>query len=272
MWTRKEIKRYAKDFLKKHYWKAFLVCLIASLVSGGGASGVGSNSNNYDDNYNNDGFYEDGNYYEDEFIDEFDYDETSEYDNPVFNFITKRSRSPLFLISGGMFLIMAVVFAVLLITVGFAIEVGKSRFFLEGFKGDVSIGKLFSTFNSGEYFFIVKTQFLRALYNFLWTLLLIIPGIVKAYEYKFVPYILSQEPDLSPKEVITKSREMASGHKWDMFVLDLSFMGWYLLGWLLFGIGLFFVNPYIEATYASLYNVLSGNDGNIILEEEAIII
>lgn len=62
---------------------------------------------------------------------------------------------------------------------------------------------------------------------------------------------------------------MTRGHKWEMFVLDLSFMGWYLLGGLLFGIGVFFVDPYNEATYARLYNVLSGND-DIILEREEI--
>ena len=268
MWTRREIKTYAKDFLRKHYWKAFLVCLIATLLNGGGGSN--SNSNNNDNNYNNDGIYYEDNFFENEIIDGFDYNEAFEYDNPVFKFMTRRFRSPLFLISGGMFLIIAVALAVLLITVGFAIEVGKSRFFLEGFKGDVAIGRLFSTFNSEEYFFIVKTQFLRALYNFLWTILFIIPGIVKSYEYRFVPYILSEEPDLSPNEVITKSREMTSGYKWEMFVLDLSFIGWYILGSLLFGIGVLFVDPYSEATYARLYNVLSGNDDNIILEREAI--
>lgn len=274
MWTRREIKTYAKDFLRKHYWKAFLVCLIATLLSGGGGSNSNSNNNDNNDNnynnYNNDGnyfeednFYEEDSFYEENIIDGF------EYDNPVFNFMSRRFRSPIFLLGGGMFLIMAVVLSVLLITVGFAIEVGKSRFFLEGFKGDVGIGKLFSTFNSKEYFFIVKTQFLRMLYNFLWTLVFIIPGIVKSYEYRFVPYILSEKPDLSENEVITKSREMTRGHKWEMFVLDLSFMGWYLLGGLLFGIGVFFVDPYNEATYARLYNVLSGND-DIILEREEI--
>lgn len=83
-----------------------------------------------------------------------------------------------------------------------------------------------------------------------------------------VPYILAEEPELDPNEIITRSREITDGHKFDMFVLGLSFIGWRLLGLLFFGIGIIFVYPYEEATYAQLYNVLSGNDeidDNIIL-------
>lgn len=104
----------------------------------------------------------------------------------------------------------------------------------------------------------------------LWTLLLIIPGIVKSYEYRLVPYILSEEPYLPSDEVISKSRDMTDGHKWDMFVLDLSFLGWHLLGYLFFGIGSIFVHPYEQATYAKLYDTLSGSDSmdnDIVLEQ-----
>lgn len=254
MWTRSDIKNYAKNFLHKHYWKAFLVCLIATLLSGGSGSNS-SNDNNYNNEYNNEHIM----------MDEFD--DVMGFDtNSALDFVADKVRSPLFLIGGGVLLIVVVGSIILLITVGFAIEVGRSRFFLEGFNGDVSIRKLFSTFNSKEYLPIVKTQFLRGLYNLLWTLLLIVPGIIKSYEYKFVPYILSENPTLSSKEVILRSREITDGHKMDMFVLDLSFLGWYILGALLFGVGVFFVNPYIEATYARLYDVLSLKDSNLISE------
>ena len=253
MWNRREIKGYAKDFLRRHYWKAFLVCLIATLLSGGGTSN--SSNTNYEESYQDDTYY----YNEMNVIEELD--------NPAVNFATRRFNSPLFMLTGGAIGIMVLVLIILLVTVGFAIEVGQKRFFLRGFEGDARIKNLFSTFNSEEYLPIVKTQFLRGLYTILWTLLFIIPGIIKAYEYKFVPYILAEEPNLSSREVITMSREMTSGHKMDMFILDLSFIGWYLLGGLLFGIGGFFVDPYNEATYARLYNILSGNDE---LEEEYI--
>lgn len=252
MWTRSELKDYAKGFLKKHYWKAFIVCLIATLLSGGGSSNSSSNNNTNQDTYYSKDYT---------VIEEFEDKVSFEFDSPLLNFIAKNLRSsPLFMIGGGIIPIMMLVFVILLITVGFAIEVGRSRFFLEGFKGDVSIGKLFSTFNSEEYLPIVKTIFLRNLYNILWTFLLLIPGIIKYYEYRLVPYILAEKQNLTSNEVISKSREMTSGHKMDMFVLDLSFIGWYLLGGLFFGIGVFFVDPYAEATYARLYNVLARND------------
>lgn len=254
MWSRESIKLYAKDFLRKYYWKAFLVCLIASLLSGGGNSSSSGNNNN---NYNNSNYYNN----QHSTMNGIDDMTSFEFDNPAFNFATRRiPKSPIYFLTGGAFGIMVIILAILLITIGFAIEVGKSRFFLKGFEGDVNIGKLFSTFNSTEYLPIVKTQFLREFYNFLWYFLLIIPGIIKSYEYKFVPYILSEEPNMPSNEVISRSRQITDGHKMDMFVLDLSFLGWYILGGLLFGIGIFFVNPYPEAAYARLYNILSGND------------
>ena len=177
-WNRQGIKSYAKDFLRNHYWKAFVVCLIVALVSGG-SSNSNSNrapkiNNNYNDNY---------------MMEEFDNNNFFEDNNKFFNFVSKGIRSPFFLITGGAIAVGIFIFAILMITVGYALEVGQSRFFLDGFKDDVSMSRLFSTFNSEEYFSIVKTQFLKSLYNFLWTLLFIIPGIVKSYEYRFVPYI-----------------------------------------------------------------------------------
>lgn len=242
MWTRLAIKNYAKGFLRKHYWKAFAVCLIATLLTGGINSG---NNNNQNETY---------------YIDNIPIVEEFEPSNSILNYSNNYFRSPLLNLVQGASLIIAIVFTVLIIVVGYLIEVGQSRFFLRGFKGDVKISTVFSTFNSDELLPIVKTSFLRSIYNFLWFLLLFIPGIIKYYEYKFVPYILAEQPQLTSNEIISKSREITYGHKIDMFVLDLSFLGWYFLGALLCGIGVIFVNPYINATYARLYNVLAGND------------
>lgn len=124
----------------------------------------------------------------------------------------------------------------------------------------MSIRYLFSAFNRDEFWGIFKCIFITNIKNFLWFLLLIIPGIIKAFEYSMVPYILTNNTNLTSAEAIKISRELTYGHKFDMFVLILSFIGWYLLGSLFFGIGVFFVNPYYEATKARLYLVLSGND------------
>lgn len=251
MWSRQGLKSYAKDFLRNHYWKAFLVCLIASLLSGSGNSTSNSSlNNNYDDNY----------YYNNQMIDQVNDRIPGVVNNGINKFIPNALlKLPIFSLYGGVLPIMFFLTLILLITVGFAIEVGKVRFFLRGFNGDVRLGTLFSTFNSKEYFRIVQTQFLRGFYNLMWTFLFIIPGIIKKYEYRMVPYILSEEPYLLPNEAITKSRNMTRGHKMDMFVLDLSFLGWDIAGALLLGIGHIFVNPYKEATLARLYNILSGH-------------
>ena len=93
-------------------------------------------------------------------------------------------------------------------------------------------------------------------YIFLWSLLLAIPGIYKYYQYRFVPYIISDKPNLTAKNALAASREMTRGNKFKIFLLDLSFIGWYLLGLLALFVGVFFVMPYHEAAIAKLYNQL----------------
>lgn len=111
-------------------------------------------------------------------------------------------------------------------------------------------------FDSGNFKGIISTMLLRDIYIFLWSLLLIIPGIIKTYGYKMVPYILADNPNLGADNAITLSRQMMDGSKFNLFMLELSFLGWYLLGLLALGVGIFFVNPYYNATEAQLYLVL----------------
>lgn len=107
----------------------------------------------------------------------------------------------------------------------------------------------------------VKICFLRSLYIGLWSLLFVIPGVVKSYEYRMVPYLLVENPHMSSREIFAKSREMMDGNKWDTFVLDLSFLGWIFLSGITCGIlYIFWVAPYIYATDAALYRKLSGAD------------
>ena len=88
----------------------------------------------------------------------------------------------------------------------------------------------------------------------LWSLLLVVPGIVKLYSYRMVPYILAEHPELSANEVITRSRKMMNGNKWQAFKLDLSFIGWILLGTVTLGIvQVFWTSPYMESAQAALY-------------------
>ena len=87
---------------------------------------------------------------------------------------------------------------------------------------------------------------LIAIFTFLWSLLFIIPGIVKAYSYAMTPYIVHDNPEMPVRECIRQSQRMMKGYKMKLFLLDLSFIGWILLGIFSFGIGLLWVLPYME--------------------------
>ena len=88
------------------------------------------------------------------------------------------------------------------------------------------------------------------------SMLLSIPSIIKSYSYRLTPWILGDNPQIGYKEALKLSMRMTSGHKFDMFVLDLSFIGWFLLGLILCGVGIFFVFPYYTAVQAELYATL----------------
>ena len=99
-------------------------------------------------------------------------------------------------------------------------------------------------------------MFWREIKIFLWSLLFVIPGVIKSYEYSMVPYILAENPQMPTDRAFELSKLMTRGEKWKIFVLDLSFLGWKILGVLCCGIGGIFLAPYIEATYAELYQVM----------------
>lgn len=85
---------------------------------------------------------------------------------------------------------------------------------------------------------------------------LLIGGIILAYAYAMVPYLLHDYPELSIREAMKISREMMRGHKWELFILDLSFIGWFILGILTFGIGILFAQPYQLTARAAFYDDL----------------
>jgi uncharacterized membrane protein len=96
-------------------------------------------------------------------------------------------------------------------------------------------------------------NFMRALFTALWTLLFIIPGFIKMYSYSMAMYIQQDQDNKDWNFCIKKSMEMMKGHKWELFVLDLSFIGWYLVGLLCLGIGVLWVNPYHQMARANFY-------------------
>lgn len=102
----------------------------------------------------------------------------------------------------------------------------------------------------------------------LWTLLLIIPGIIAGIKYSQAFYILNENPDMNPNDILKKSSQMMEGHKMRFFVLQLSFIGWGILAMLTFGIGFLWLTPYIVTTMANFYEEVKW-EGNLAKKEEA---
>ena len=117
----------------------------------------------------------------------------------------------------------------------------------------VDLENLFDGFRGGRYTRVFCALFLVNLFTFLWTLLLIIPGIMKAFSYALTPYILLDEPELTARQAITRSCEIMQGRRWKLFCLYLSFIGWGILSLLTFGIGFLWLAPYMNASIAAFY-------------------
>lgn len=104
------------------------------------------------------------------------------------------------------------------------------------------------------------TGLFKWLFTLLWSLLFLIPGIIRSFGYFAVPYILAENPNLDHSRALQLSLQMTKGYKWDIFVLELSFLGWFLLSGISFNIaGIFYVNPYYQATLAEAYRFLREN-------------
>lgn len=231
MWTREQLKNNAKINMKRNYWGCVAVAFIMSVVEGIGAAGgvrSGSQSAMTDNSYSSYGDYDIGGI------------------SGSFTAIAS------VLVVVGLILL---VFGLLLnIFVGNVLRIGANKFFVRNRTEMTRVGDIFDGFRSGHYGNIVLTMFLKDLYVALWTLLFIIPGIIKEYEYMMVPYILAENPGMDHKEAFAISKRMMDGEKFDAFVLQLSFIGWSLLAVFTCGLaGIFYVEPYMEATMAEFY-------------------
>lgn len=125
--------------------------------------------------------------------------------------------------------------------------------FKRGQKEDM-VARLFGFFK--DYTTAFGTAFMVALYTFLWSLLLVVPGIIKAISYSQTFFISKDHPEYSIDQCIEASMAMMDGHKGEYFVLCLSFIGWILLGVLTLCIGLLWVIPYMQTTFAHYYEDL----------------
>lgn len=269
MWTRKELKENAKERTRANYWKSVLAALIMAFILGG-------NSNfNFDFNSNDVKEYvedaienrTDGtsNYDFDDFVEET-FDEIGTVDvfgeNVLENVFDEFDNSDINM--GG--LIVAIITGIALVVIIIAaigisfkvflmnpLEVGGRSFFINNHYEEASVKSYGLAFKS-NYLNITLVMFLRDLFTALWSLLFVIPGIIKSYEYRMIPYLLAENPDMTREEAFEESKRMMMGNKWNAFVLDLSFIGWEILNLFTLGIlGIFYVNPYVYQTSAELY-------------------
>ena len=213
MWNRAELKMRGNMAFKKNYVSAVVVALLMGIfgtVSGeSSARRVSENSDIYSGNLFNVG-----------------------------------------MITGLLAGITTVVILIVLVAkvfVGNLLKMGGYRFFILNQTAQPGIGTLLDGFRSGHYVNIVLTMFLRDLFTALWSLLLVVPGIVKHYEYLMVPYIIAENPAMDYKEAFQISKQMMDGEKMEAFIMD-------LLSAVTCGLlAIFYVNPYVQASFAEMY-------------------
>lgn len=252
MWSRSELKERGKVTFKRFYWKSVIVSFICLLLTGGlGSSVTDRISDSYDSSMDNNYEYSEEYYDGDEYYDEENFDQ--EISDGLDRFFTSGFFALFLTIS----LIAMVIGLLIKLLISYPIEIGKNNFFMGIREREKTIGTLIFIYKSGQLKNTIFTMFMKELFQFLWSLLFIIPGIIKSYEYRMIPYILSENPEISRQRAFEISKRMMMGNKWNTFVLDLSFLGWLILSIFTIGLlGIFYVNPYVQSTNAELYAYL----------------
>lgn len=277
MWTRAQLKEKGKMAFKRNYWKTVLISLLLALIVGGGATGSGSgfkfnDSGNDDDDYVIENFIDDKDaqtHFSEGAKKLFGISDSVEeiIDDVEENFENESSQEYMVGFIVGM-VVTALVAAAMAIAIAVVLNafifnpllVGIRRFFMTNLDTEAEAKQIAYGFDN-NYKNTVKTMFFRDLYTFLWSLLFVIPGIVKAYQYRMIPYLLAENPNLTKDEAFAISKQMMNGQKWNAFVLDLSFIGWRILGVITFGIvNIFYVDPYKNMTDAALYEALKADN------------
>lgn len=262
MWNRQQLKEKAKISFRGNYWKCVLISLLFALVAGGAAisPATAASGHGHDDR-------EDAQYYNYETGEDGSFtlvqpEPGKEEPDRIIRYAEDYPGSlvTMMVVFLGVltvvFLIVFVIAVLLDIFICNPIEVGCSRFYFKNLEGQAQAKEAFFAFDHG-YRNVVNVMFFRDLYTILWSLLFIIPGIVKGYEYQMIPYLLAENPQMTKEQAFAESRQMMSGNKWRAFVLDLSFLGWMILSTFTFGIlNIFYVRPYMDATHAALYEAL----------------
>lgn len=274
MWSRKEYKRKGKTAFHHNFWKCITVCFIVTVLVGEMAIPFVVNFKEEETQFS----YKISNFKSknnSDIVNEF----LQKDGEPVMKkttagvlagFINNISKSGSFIfgvlnainqmifkdhIFAGIIIAIGVILSVLyFIFISSTLTVGKCRFFLENRKySKTKTSRIMFTFHIKKTFNVSMGMLRKNIYLFLWDFT-IIGGFIKYYSYSMVPYLLAENPTLSSKDAIFLSRQMMDGYKWKCFLLDISYIGYYLIGIFTFNVfNLLYTNPYRECTMAEVY-------------------
>ena len=228
MMKSKELRVKAWNSLKGKYWMAFAVSIVLGLIASIGNSMITTSQN---------------------LINIVNAVEPSELDNTMLLGA---------LVLTGTSLITCIIGTLISIFVGSPADIGLFNYYIKNTYSKPSFKEAFSGFRV-KYGRNVGALLLMSIKTCLWTLLFIVPGIIKSYEYAIIPYILADDSEISTKDAFKKAKQMMTGNKWRLFKLNFSFFGWFLLCVLTFGLGTLFLMPYLNAANAEFYMELKNN-------------
>ncbi len=215
MYTRAELKERAKQTMDRQYWRMMIVSIVFFILVG----------------------------------------KTTSWD-PSILLDFKQLMTTIFLINEFIVILIAFITTIAIFTFRFLISnpilVGVYAYHIQATKQQANFSMIGYAFKN-NYLNIVKIMALRDIKTLLWSILFIIPGIIKQYEYAMVPYLLAENSTISKEEAFHETKQMMTGEKLNLFILELSFIGWYLLCAITCGIGLLFLMPYLLSTYTHFY-------------------
>lgn len=226
MFTASEFRRIARDKLRGHWGRSVLVTFIFSLICG--MSGIYNLIRN---------------------LGHMDYDLlfSGNYSDFLAGYTSVETAGSVF----GTLMSLALSIAVILFSG--ALALGHCKYYIdlvaENRQDEVSV--IFSRFDI--FLKAMGLNLFMALFIWLWSLLFIVPGIIATYRYRLAPYLMAENPGLGIREAVNMSKELMAGHKWRLFCLELSFIGWGILSALTCGIGDLWLQPYISAATAAFY-------------------
>ena len=293
MWKRKNLKDKAKKTVKNNYWTAVVLCFVITILTGeygNSITGIWQSGDSVLPDY----VITQNQYLIENEISKDNIAEIQEKQEKIeeitenltenqlkmvntitsnLNSLTKSQKYiykiwdaiELFIMNqnllGVAYVLIAIIAILYIILLAEPLLVAERRYFIiASEKENTKMGVMKEIFKRKNWSNVAVIMFFKNFYNFLWYLT-IIGGIIKTYEYRMIPYLLAENPDMNKKEAFARSKQMMKGNKWKTFILDLSFILWEILSTITFGLlDILYVNPYKIATSVELYKTLKENN------------